>query len=129
MRRQFVEFPLSLSGSLASIFGLPELSLRDAFWLGDSFESLHPSLIGARFLIVDRKRKTPHTRLEVTVRDQPLYVLRRRDGTCFCGSCALHGDSIVIRPWTSGLPKLLKLRDEVDVEVVGQIVGIVRHLG
>lgn len=126
---QFVEFPISLYGSLGSLFGLPEISLRDLFWLGNSFRFLNPSVAGARFFVVDRKRRVPQTKLTATIREQPLYVLERRDGTFFCGSCALDRDAIVVRPWTAGMPKLLRLRDRVDVEIVGEVIGIVRQFG
>jgi transcriptional regulator with XRE-family HTH domain len=129
MKRRFLELPLFLEDALPSIFELPKLSVRDVFWVGDQVRFFHQFLTGARFLVVDRKRKIPRTSLKATVREQPLYVLQRRNGTCFCGSCSLHDNYIVVRPWIHGMPKIMKLRNRMEIEVVGQVTGVVRQFG
>jgi transcriptional regulator with XRE-family HTH domain len=128
MQRRFVELPLFLHEALPMIFGLPQLSVRDVFWLGEEIPFRHPYLSGALFLVVDRRRKTPHTELAASVWDQPLHMVQRRDGTYFSGSCVLQEGNLVVRPWIAGLPNLLKLRNRIDVEIVGQVIGIVRRI-
>lgn len=128
IERRYGPFPYFLHKALPSLFGLPGLSVRDVFWAGGVTQFLHPYLKGAAFLVVDRKRKSPQSALSSPLWAQPLYVLLRRDGTYLCGSCSLQNSTLIIRPSIAGLPKLLRLRNRVDAEIVGQIVAIVRRL-
>ena len=126
--RQFPEIPYFLHGAMPGFFGIPHLSIRDVFWAGGMRKFAHPYMSGALFLIVDRRRKTIRSSVSCAMWAQPLYVFLRRDGSYLCGSCSRMNGVLMIRPCVAGLPKLLRLRNRVDAEVVGQIVGIVRRL-
>lgn len=128
LARRFRELPYFLFGVMPSFFGMPDLSIRDIFWSGGMECFIHPYLKGAVFLVVDRKKKVPRSSLTCPKWAQPLYVFLRRDGSYVCGSCVRMNGILAIQPFTAGLPKLLRLRNRTDAEVVGQIVGIVRRL-
>jgi hypothetical protein len=128
MERRFRGLPYFLSGVLPAFFGMPDLSIRDVFWSGGAERFVHPYMKGAAFLVVDRKKKIPRSSLSCPKWAQPLYVFLRRDGSYLCGSCTRVNDVLAIHPCTAGLPKLLRLRNRTDAEVVGQVIGIVRRL-
>jgi len=128
IERRFEELPYFLSGTLPSLFGLPAISVRDVFWAGGETHFIHPSLNGAVFLVVDRRKKTPRSFLSCPIWAQPLYIFLRRDGSYLCGSCSRSNETLTIHPSTSGLPELLRLRNHLDAEVVGQVIGVVRRL-
>jgi transcriptional regulator with XRE-family HTH domain len=128
LARRFHKLPYFLFGVMPSFFGMPDLSIRDIFWSGGVERFIHPYLKGAVFLVVDRKKKIPRSSLACPKWAQPLYVFLRRDGSYLCGSCVRTNGILAIQPFTAGLPKLLRLRNRTDAEVVGQVVGIVRRL-
>jgi hypothetical protein len=128
IERRFGRIPYFLSDSLAALFGLPDISVRDVFWAGGLRGAKHSNLAGALFLAVDRKQKVPRASLSSPAWQQPLYVLLQRDGTYLCGFCSLQNGSLILRPCGTGLPKLLRFRNGVEAEVVGRVVGIVRKL-
>jgi len=128
MEQRFEQLPYFLRNAVPSLFGLPDLSLRDVFWAGDNQNFIHPYLAGTVFLIVDRKQKTPRPSLSCPKWAQPLFVLQQRDGGYLFGFCSLENSTLILRPGVAGLPKLLRLRNHVDAEVVGKVVGIVRRL-
>jgi hypothetical protein len=125
---RFGRIPYFLSGSLAALFGLPGISVRDVFWAGGLRGAKHSNLAGALFLAVDRKQKVPRASLSSPAWQQPLYVLLQRDGTYLCGFCSLQNGLLIFRPCGTGLPKLLRFRNRAEAEVVGRVVGIVRKL-
>jgi len=128
IERRFEQLPIFLHGAMPDFFGLPDLSVRDVFWAGGVQQFVHPHLDGAAFLVIDRRKKIPRSSLSCPIWAQPLYVFLRRDGSYFCGSGTRSNETLVIRPCTAGLPKLLRLRSRKDAEVIGQIIGIVRRL-
>jgi hypothetical protein len=125
---RFQELPYFLHGAMPHFFSKPDLSVRDVFWAGGVECFTHPCLLNADFLVVDRRTKKARPSLACPKWAQPLYLFLRRDGTYLCGSYSKLNGILVIHPAIAGLPKLLRLRDRADVEVVGQIVGIVRWL-
>jgi transcriptional regulator with XRE-family HTH domain len=128
VRQRFGRVPYFLGSSLKTLFGLPDFSIRDVFWAGDVRRRKHSGLAGALFLAVDRKQKIPRPSLSLPAWQQPIYVLLRRDGTYLCGFCSLQNGSLILRPCATDLPRLLRLRNRVDAEVVGRVIGIVRRL-
>jgi transcriptional regulator with XRE-family HTH domain len=128
MDRRFQQVPYFLYRAMPSFFGIPNLSIRDIFWAGGIRRFVHPYMDGAVFLIVDRRRRTPLSSVSCPIWAQPLYVFLRRDGSYLCGSCNRLNGFLIIHPCMAGFPKLLRLRNRIDAEVVGQIVGIVRGL-
>jgi transcriptional regulator with XRE-family HTH domain len=128
MERRWKGLPYFLHGALSSLFGLSDLSLRDVFWAGGAHGSIHSYSAAALFLVVDRKQKVPRPSLSSPAWAQPAYVLQRRDGSYLWGLCSLQNRTLIVRARTAGLPKLQRLRDRVEAEVVGKVVGIVRVL-
>jgi len=126
---KFEEIPFFLRGALPSILGQLNLSVRDLFWAGATSRLVHPYLRDSAFLAVNRKSKTPAPSLSSPVWAQPLYVLEMRDGNRLCAACSLHDGTLVIRPCTTTSGDLLRLRNRIDVEVLGRVVAIVRRLG
>jgi hypothetical protein len=59
---------------------------------------------------------------------QPIYLLRKRDGSYLSASCSLEDGMLVVHPYAVGFVRPELLRDRVDAEVVGQITTIVRSL-
>jgi transcriptional regulator with XRE-family HTH domain len=128
LQRRFGEVPFFLRQSLGSVFGLRHISVRDIFWAGGVRGSIHPCLAKALFLILDRKRKSPRPQLSCPNWAQPVYVVHRRGGGYFSGFCTLEKDTLILRSCFEGTPEILRLRNRVDAEVVGKVVGIVRRL-
>ena len=128
MEQRWKGLPYFLHGALSALFGLPDLSLRDVFWAGGAHGSIHSYSAGALFLVVDRKQKVPRPSLSSPAWAQPAYVLQRRDGSYLWGFCSLQNGTLIVRACTAGLPKLQRLRDHVEAEVIGKVVGIVRTL-
>ena len=128
MERRFGELPFFLHNSVSSLFGLPEISVRDVFWVGSTKGVVHPYFAGAFFLAVDRKQKIPRPSLSCPKWAQPVFVLLQRDGSHLCGFCSLQNGVLIVRSCLEGMPQLLRLRNRVDAEVVGKVVGIVRRL-
>ena len=110
-----------------SIFGLQNISLRDVFWVGASYEAKYSCLSGIQFLIVDRRQKRPRASLSSPIWAQPVYVLQRRGGGYLWGFCRLE-NSVLSLCSVAQRAKLLRLRNGVDAEVVGRVVGVIRKL-
>jgi hypothetical protein len=128
MPRRLRQLPFFLCNSAAPLFGLSDLSVRAVFWAGGARGSTHSYFAGAQFLVVDRKQKTPRSSLSSPVWAQPAYVLQQRDGSYLCGFCTLQNGSLILRSCLPGPLKLVRLRNRVDAEVVGRVVGIIRRL-
>ena len=125
---RFGEIPFFLYSSLPSLSGLADVSLRDVFWIQEQFQILHPSLIGCLFVIVDHRKKKPMAYPRKSRWEQPLYLLQKRDGSYLLASCSLESHTLVVHPYSEGFVRPEHLRNQVDAEVVGQIVTIVRTL-
>jgi hypothetical protein len=120
--------PHFLAGSLPGITGLPVPSVRDIFWLNGNRASFHPYLRRALFMAVDRLRKRPRTIAGGPISKQPIYLLQKRNGDYLCGRCSLEGNDLIVHPFSNGLLEPARFRNQVDAEIVGQIVTVVRHL-
>jgi hypothetical protein len=128
MQRRFVEIPFFLREALPFLFGVHDLSVRDLFWAGGAEVFTHRYLAGTVFLVVDRKKKTPKFSLSSPTWAQPLYLLQLREGRYLCAACNLQNGTLMLWPCLSGFPKVLQLRNKVDADVVGKVVGVVRTL-
>src|SRR5579871_81209 len=120
--------PFFLWRSLPSLCGLSEISLRDVFWVGGQLEPLHPTLAGALFVVIDRRKQRPRIFRRKAPWEQPVYLVARRDGSYLLASCNLENSTIVVHPYTEGFVRPERLRDRVDAHVVGQIVTVIRSL-
>jgi hypothetical protein len=125
---EFEEIPFFLRHALPYLAGLPSLSVRDVFWAGATASLAHPYLRGAAFLVVNRRSKTPAPSLSSPEWAQPLYLLEMREGQRMCAACGLQNGTLVIRSCATTKGPLLRLRNRVDVEVLGKVVMIVRRL-
>jgi hypothetical protein len=126
--QRFGEVPFFLRDSLPSLSGLEEISLRDVFWVGGQRKALHPSLAGALFVIVNRRKRKPRMFQRKSPWEQPAYLLMRRDGSYVLASCSLEDGTIIVHPYAEGFVRPERLRDGVDAQVVGQIVTVIRSL-
>jgi hypothetical protein len=126
---KFEEIPFFLGSALSAILGLPNPSVRDLFWAGATAQYNHPYLKNAVFLAVNRKSKTPAPSLFSPIWAQPIYILELRDGNRLCASCTLQNGTLLVRSCATNGQCLLRLRNHVEVEVLGRVVGVVRGLG
>jgi transcriptional regulator with XRE-family HTH domain len=127
MERRFGRYPYFLRTAGSSIFGLQALSLRDVFWVGDSQESKYSCLAGIRFLIVDRRQKRPRASLSCPIWAQPMCVLQKRGGGYLWGFCRLENGLLSLCSLAQRA-KSVRLRNGVDAEIVGRVVGVIRQL-
>jgi hypothetical protein len=124
---QWEELPLFIKDALDSISGLKSFSLSDVFWVGGDPHPIHPYLLNASLLAVNRRAKRPPKSPEKTFWQQPLYVAIRRNGSYLCGACTLEEGQLVVYPYTdssllAGPPRI------EDAEVVGQVTAVLRRL-
>ncbi len=128
MERRFGPLPYFLRTAGSAIFGLQNVSLRDVFWVGDWQEPKYSCLAGVQFLIVDRRQKRPRASLSSPNWAQPIYVLQRRGGGYLWGFCRLENGTLSLCTLAQRA-KSIRLRNGVDAEVVGRVVGMIRTLG
>ncbi len=127
LAERFEEIPFFLRDAIPTLAGLSRISVHDVFWTGQT-QPLHPSLAGALFLIVNHLRKTPIAFRRKSLWSQPLYLLRKRDGSYLSASCSLEDGRIVVHPYTEDFVRPERLINGVDADVVGQIVAVIRSL-
>jgi hypothetical protein len=125
---QWEELPLFLKNALPTLTRLKDFSLSDIFWVGGNQDSAHPCLIGATFVAVNRRVKTPMQSAARTVWEQPLYILLKRDGSFLCGPCTLQQGVLIVHPHSDGPHRALRLRNGIDAEMIGQVTAIFRRL-
>lgn len=125
--RRCEDTPLFLRRSIGAISGLTSPSLHDAFWVGEVRDTLHPYLLDALLVIVDRHKKKPIDSRSKPLWQQSLYVVLKRDGTYLCGCCGMENGTLVVHPQPERLGAREQFQNQRDAEVVGQIVTIVRR--
>ena len=91
-------------------------------------DALHPYLLNAVLVIVDRHKKKPIDSRSKPLWQQSLYVVLKRDGTYLCGCCGMENGTLVVHPQPQRVDAREQFRNHRDAEVVGQIVTIVRRL-
>jgi transcriptional regulator with XRE-family HTH domain len=122
------ELPFFLRESFPLLSGLDDLSLRDVYWAGGYRETMHPLLNGALVVILDRRKRRPRILPRKGAWEQPIYLLRRRDGSYLMASCSMEDSAIVLHPYTDEFVPPERLRKTADAEVIGQIVTVIRSL-
>ncbi|MGA7293945.1 MAG: hypothetical protein WBW85_15525, partial [Terriglobales bacterium] len=125
--RRCEDIPLFLRRSIGTISGLTSPSLHDAFWVGGIRDVLHPYLLRALLVIVDRHKKKPIDSRSKPLWQQALYVVLKRDGTYLCGCCGMENGTLVVHRQPQLVDAREQFRNQRDAEVVGQIVTIVRR--
>ncbi|HWR15467.1 MAG TPA: hypothetical protein VN577_11610 [Terriglobales bacterium] len=121
------EVPFFLRGSLRYLSGLPNLSLRDFFWIGEPRRGLHPSLQGGMLVVVNRLRKRPNTSRSIPLWQQPLFVILKRDGEYLCAHCSTEKQDLILHSYAGGQHSVERFRSG-NVEVIGRIVMVIRRL-
>ena len=76
--------------------------------------------------LVNRQKKKPND-CASKPRQQPLYIILKRDGTYLCECCHQENDSLVIHTYRGGVHKQGEIQSR-DAEVVGKIVSVARRL-
>jgi hypothetical protein len=126
--KQWEEVPLFLRRSLSELVGLKNLSLLDVFWVGGDETPIHPWLINATFVVVNRRIKKPTESTAEAVCEQPLYLILKRDGSYMCGRCALDQGTLVVQTYPGGPLGTRQFRNGIDAEVIGRVTTILRRL-
>jgi hypothetical protein len=103
-------------------------SVHDIFWVGGSPGSFHSRLQAPLFAAVDRRQKRPKPTGQLPSPDESIFILLRRDGRFLCGRTVFEGRDLLVQPFSDGVSKPVRLRNRVDAEVVGQVVGVIRRV-
>jgi hypothetical protein len=127
-RTSALEFPYFFGRAVAELFQMPHLSIRDIFWIGGSRESFHPYLADAAALIIDRRKKRITSQPSAPLWAQPSYILLGHDGQYICTSCGSDGKMLVMRPFSNGFQRPVRMRSPGEIEIIGTVVGILRRL-
>jgi len=122
------ETPLFLRDSLEYFFGSAHVGLDDFFWVGGDDDPLHPYLAEGLLVMVNRRRKTPFHFESKPWWQQPLYIVLTRDRSYLACCCVVENGLLVIYPYSQAFHRVAQYRLHQDVEVVGQIVAIMRRL-
>ncbi len=125
---QWEELPLFIKNAIPTLTRLKDFSLSDIFWVGGNQDSAHPCLMGATFVAVNRRVKTPVQSIARTAWEQPLYILLTRDGSFLCGPCTLKQGVLIVHPHADRPHNALRLRNGIDAEMIGQVTSIFRRL-
>jgi hypothetical protein len=125
---EWSDIPLFAKEAFAVVAGLKDLSLSDVFWVGGDRSPIHPYLVHAAFVVVNRRIKKPIQTATRTLCAQPLYMVLKRDGGFLCGACTLKDGLLSVHayPYRRFVPR--QLRDGIDAEVIGQVMAVVRRL-
>ncbi len=122
------DIPLFAKDAFALSAGLKDLSLADVFWVGGDREPIHPYLVRALFVVVNRRIKKPIQTSAMTLWEQPLYMVLKRDGGFLCGACTLEDGLLLVHPYPDRLSVPQQLRNGIDAEVIGQVAAVIRRL-
>ncbi len=125
---EWSDIPLFAKDALAFLAGLKDLSLSDVFWVGGDRSPIHPYLVRAAFVVVNRRIKKPIQTAARTLCAQPLYMVLKRDGGFLCGACTLKDGLLSVHPYPDRPFVPRQLRDGIDAEVIGHLMAVVRRL-
>jgi hypothetical protein len=128
MTTLFGDVPFFLGGCLADLSGIREPSLRDFFWVCPGSDLQYSHSRGTLLVLVNRRRKKPVRLRSAPPWQQPVYLLRTREGTYFCTCCSLENGVLMLYPETQSNTSPVQLRNHQDAEVVGQVMAVARRL-
>jgi len=128
LTEQWEEVPFFLRHSLNEPTSLKNFSLSDVFWVGGDKAPIHPCLINATFVAVNRRVKKPTQSTANVVCEQQIYLILKRDGSYLCGRCALQQGNLVVHAYPGGPFGTQQFRNGIDAEVIGQVTAILRRL-
>jgi hypothetical protein len=122
------EIPLFLRYSLAELTGIKSVSLSDLFWVGGDRAPIHPLLMNAKLIAVNRRMKKTIRSASKTFCDKPLHLVLRREGGYLCGYCVLEGRSLVVHSYPGGPGGTQIFRNQLDAEIVGRVTTVLRRV-
>lgn len=122
------EIPFFLRDCIDGISGLAKVALDDCFWVGGDRNPLHPYLVGALTVVVNRRKRKPIHHRSRPLWEQPLYVILKRDGSYLCACCGVENGTLVVHPYSQRIYRPTQLRYPEEAEVMGQVVTIARRL-
>jgi hypothetical protein len=125
---EWLDIPVFAKEAFALMAGLKDLSMSDTFWVGGDRNPIHPYLVHATFVVVNRRIKKPIQTAAKTLWEQPLYMVLKRDGSFLCGACTLERGGLLVHPFPDRPVIPRQLRNGIDAEVIGQVTAVVRHL-
>jgi hypothetical protein len=126
--QQWEEIPLFLRHSLTEVTGIKKLSLSDLFWVGGDTTPIHPLLVNATFVAVNRRVKKPMLSATEGFCTQPIYLILKRNGGYLCGHCTVDGANLIVHSYPGGPFGAQQFRNGLDAEVVGRVTAILRRL-
>ena len=126
--QEWEEIPLFLRNSLAELTGLKNFSLTDVFWVGGNRTPIHPLLINATFVAVNRRVKKPMLSAAESFCAEPIYLILKRNGGYLCGHCSVDETNLVVHSYPGGPFGVQRFRNGIDAEVVGRVTAVLRRL-
>ncbi|HXN54242.1 MAG TPA: hypothetical protein VN943_20100 [Candidatus Acidoferrum sp.] len=123
---EWSDIPLFAKDSFGLVGGLKDLS--DVFWVGGDRNPIHPYLVYAAFVSVNRRMKKPIQTAAKTLWEYPLYMILKRDGGLLCGACTLEHGLLLVHPYPDRPSAPRQLRNGIDAEVIGQVTAVIRRL-
>jgi hypothetical protein len=129
LMKQWEEVPLFLRHSLKELTNLKNFSASDVYWVGgEEAAPIHPLLVNATFVVVNRRVKRPVQSAAKAVCDPPLYLILKRDGSYLCGRCDLHQGNLIVRAFPGGRLAAQQFKNGMDAKVIGRVTTILRRL-
>jgi hypothetical protein len=126
LHAQLDPVPFFLRSCLSELSGWAHPSLHDFFWIGGDAHPLHPYLVGGVLVLLNRRTKKPIHFRSKPLWQQPVYLIRRRDGTYLCAGCSLEEGKLIVHAYPQTICRPEQLRNQVEAEVVGQIMAVAR---
>lgn len=121
---EWEELPIFLRHSLSALTGVRNVSLSDVFWVGADKNPMHPWLINATLVAVNRRIKKPKPSRAGEPR---LSMIFKRDGTYLCACCAIDEGDLLVYSYRHGSRELQRMRNGIDAEIIGQVTAIMRR--
>jgi hypothetical protein len=117
-------FQPALWPAVQRVGGLQDLSWDDVFRCGDGATAFDRVLVGARYLIVNRRVRNV-TRATSALVDRPLYILSDECGRQICAGCFVDRDRLYIQPDPLRPPSIRALACD-RVTIRGRVTAILR---
>ena len=122
------EMPFFMLPWMGSVIGQQQLSFDDIYIWGERERPLHPFLLGAVLVIVNRRqRRVPDAGVRWSSTQRPLFLIRVTSGQLIAATCALEGDILIVQPHSSARARVMTFRLP-EVEVIGHITAVVRTI-
>lgn len=117
-----------LANALREVSGLEHLSLLDVFWVGGERNPIHPHLVDASLVTVNRRLKKPIRSLPRTPPEDPMYMIIERDGGYLCGCCTAEQGTLAVYRYSKGPQSPIQIERRSDAEIIGRVTAVLRRL-